>query len=142
MTPPNPENIHYHSIDPDYGGTYTHRPSSVSDNDLDIPETLPAIRTHGCVTCVGVYFQLSANTCFVAHINVTYIKDSDDAADDDDENAIDYRMLTPSEGELVHQEMIRRFKEKAIAISGRLSSKSPTSSSSVLTCTIPSLARR
>lgn len=112
MTPSKSETLHYRCIDPDYGGTYTHRPRSKSDKDKHIPEILPAIGTYKCITCVGVYFKLSANTCFVAHINVTYIRNSGRATDDE-KDSIDHRILTPSEGTSVYREMIRRFETKS-----------------------------
>jgi hypothetical protein len=66
-----PNALHYRCIETDYGGTYTHRPWQSSDQNFN-PETLPAIGTFGCGSCVAVYMKLSPTTCFVAHINAAH----------------------------------------------------------------------
>ena len=66
-----PGALHYRCIDTDYGGTYTHRPRRDSDSDF-ATETLPAIGTYKCSSCVGVYMRLSPTSCLVAHINASH----------------------------------------------------------------------
>lgn len=32
-------------------------------------DRFPVIGTHGCITCVGVYFKINDESCFLAHIS-------------------------------------------------------------------------
>ena len=105
--PIHPNALHYYCIDTDYGGTYTYRRRRYGDRRF-APETLPAIGTYGCSSCVGVYMKLSPTTCFVAHINAAYLP-ADHSTITRDDILYDLRIVTDVEGGYVHDEVIRRL---------------------------------
>ncbi|KAK5123545.1 hypothetical protein LTR85_002583 [Meristemomyces frigidus] len=65
------EKIKFRSIGESAGGTFRFRNpgTDVLEADPEDPELIHYIGTTGVRTCVGVYFNLSDNSCFVAHIN-------------------------------------------------------------------------
>lgn len=99
--------LHYRCIDADYGGTYTHRRRRASDRRLSA-DTLPAIGTYGCSSCVGVYFELTPTTCFVAHINAAHLP-MDYTKVLREETLYDFRVVTDVEGSHIRDEVIRRL---------------------------------
>ena len=105
--PIHPNALHYRCIDTDYGGAYTHHRRRVSDRRF-AAETLPAIGTYGCSSCVGVYMDLSPTTCFVAHINAAYLP-ANYASITRDEILYDLRIVTETEGGHVRDEVIRKL---------------------------------
>jgi hypothetical protein len=105
--PTHPDALHYRCIDTDYGGTYTHRRGQDSDKNFTA-DTLPAIGTYGCSSCVGVYMQLSPTTCFVAHINASH-RPFDYSTMTHNETLYDLRVVTEEEGSHVRGEVIRKL---------------------------------
>lgn len=102
-----PNALHYRCIDPDYGGTYTHCRRRVSDRRF-AAETLPAIGTYGCSSCVGVYMKLSPTTCFVAHINAAYLPAAYSTITHND-MLYNLRVVTETEGGHVRDEVVRKL---------------------------------
>lgn len=102
-----PDALHYRCIDTDYGGTYTHRPSRDSDTEF-ATETLTAIGTYKCSSCVGVYMKLSPTTCFVAHINASHTP-FDYSKTTHETHLYDLRIVTDVEGGRVRDEVVRRL---------------------------------
>jgi hypothetical protein len=107
--------LHYRWIDTDYGGTYPHTldspPSKEQDTAPDLLN-LPAIGTWKCRTCVGVYMEISATLCFVAHINAAHTRPHwhrSEAAEDPYTN----RLVTQAEGAYVREEVARRLDEES-----------------------------
>jgi len=105
--PIHPDALHYRCIDTDYGGTYTHLRGRDSDRRFAI-DTLPAIGTYGCSSCVGVYMELSPTTCFVAHINASY-RPVDYWNITHNTTLYDLRVVTEVEGRCVRDEVIRKL---------------------------------
>ena len=103
-----PDAFHYRCIDNDFGGTYTHRPWRDSKTEFDA-DTLAAIGTYGCSSCVGVYMKLSPTTCFVAHINASHVPIDYPSMRRDDLVLYDLRIVTDAEGGYVRAEVIRRL---------------------------------
>lgn len=105
--PIQPDALHYRCIDADYGGTYTHHRRRASDRTF-AADTLPAIGTYGCSSCVGVYFKLTPTTCFVAHINAAHLP-MDYTKVLREETLYDFRVVTYVEGGQIRDEVIRRL---------------------------------
>lgn len=104
-----PTALHWRCITASHGGTYTHRPANLSDTLTFNPAALPAIGTHGCNTCVGVYFKLSDTTCFVAHINAGHL----DFVTQHDTSQ-DMRVVTPEEGVYVRKQTIVKLMDESV----------------------------
>jgi hypothetical protein len=105
--PIHPDALHYRCIDADYGGTYTRRYRQPSERAF-ATDTLPAIGTYGCSSCVGVYFELSPTTCFVAHINAAHLP-MDYSTITREETLYDLRVVTDVEGGHIRDEVIRKL---------------------------------
>lgn len=105
-----PTALHWRCITASHGGTYTHRPANASDTLTFDPAALPAIGTHGCHTCVGVYFKLSDTTCFEAHINAGHL----DFVTQHD-TLQDMRLVTPGEGVYVRDQTYVKLMDESVA---------------------------
>lgn len=105
--PINSDALHYRCIDADYGGTYTHSRRQASDRSFTA-DTLPAIGTYGCSSCVGVYFELTPTTCFVAHINAAHLP-MDSSTITREDTLYDFRVVTDVEGVQIRDEVIHRL---------------------------------
>jgi hypothetical protein len=108
-----PNALHYRCIETDYGGTYTHRPWQSSDQNFD-PETLPAIGTFGCGSCVAVYMKLSPTTCFIAHINAAFSKPGSYPQTTLGMDLYDRRVVSEVEGGYVRDEILRLLHEESV----------------------------
>jgi hypothetical protein len=108
-----PNALHYRCIETDYGGTYTHRPWESSDPKFN-PETLPAIGTFGCGSCVAVYMKLSPATCFVAHINAAFSEPGSSPQTTLGMDLYDRCVVTEAEGGYVRDEVLRLLHEESI----------------------------
>ena len=88
------------------GGVLHFRDETVVDS-LDgymSPEIHDHVGTYGCITCVGIYFEIDKKKCFAAHINSWIKRDREDQG---------LRALTPAEGERLKNEVLKRFRECA-----------------------------
>jgi hypothetical protein len=108
-----PNALHYRCIETDYGGTYTHSPWQSSDQNFN-PETLPAIGTFGCGSCVAVYMKLSPTTCFIAHIDAAFSKPGSYAQTTLGMDLYDRRVVTEVEGGYVRDEVLRLLVEESV----------------------------
>jgi hypothetical protein len=107
-----PKATHYRCIAMDHGGTYVNRPLRDTDTTFE-PDTLPAIGTSGCRSCVAVYMKLSPTTCFCAHINASYFLKSYFDTKPDDVQLYDMRIVGELDGGYVRDEVIRLLEEES-----------------------------
>jgi hypothetical protein len=108
-----PNALHHRCMETDYGSTYTHRPWESSDPEFN-PETLPAIGTFGCGSCVAVYMKLSPTTCFVAHINAAFSEPGSYPQTTLGMDLYDRCVVTEAEGGYVRDEVLRLLHEESI----------------------------
>ncbi|KAK4549486.1 hypothetical protein LTR36_006483 [Oleoguttula mirabilis] len=69
--------IKFRCVDESRGGTFSFRNPDSAKSGAEDPELIQYIGTSGVKTCVGVYFKLSDDRCFLAHINGV-IRDKED----------------------------------------------------------------
>ena len=138
--PIHPDALHYRCIDTDYGGTYTHRRRRNSDKNFTA-DTLPAIGTYGCSSCVGVYMELSPTTCFVAHINASH-RPLDYSNMTRNDMLYDLRVVNEVEGAHVRDEVICKLNLASRCMRWPSANQIGTSCSCAQSWNTLSLARR
>ena len=99
----------FRSILPGQGGTFTH-PLYLNTSQHAPSHELTHIGTFGCITCVGVYFEIDDHRCFIAHINA-YV---------DIGNRLIERNCTTREGDIIRIRVLREVHHQAYVNSWNL----------------------
>ena len=86
------------------GGTFTFTTMSGEDESINTDvNAIHRIGTWGCLTCVGVYFAVDDNRCFLAHINA--LREFGEHRDS--------RACTPAEGDRLKQKILEKLYKEA-----------------------------
>ena len=64
-----PDKKKYRHVREGEGHVFSFHEDDQVHEDSSSPETIRKVGTYGCLTCVGVYFAIDNQHCFIAHIN-------------------------------------------------------------------------